>query len=281
MSQRNFSEVDYLRSVAFSFAEYRTNQGGNTPPDTTKGLHLFEGMRGAAIGRNLQGPRHLGSGLKAERRDAMLSIDEPAISVRGRLLAPLGRSSRREAFDDDATVLNGIRLLCPRKFNDERGFFAETYNRQTLCRLGIDIDFVQDNHSLSREPGTVRGLHYQLPPFAQAKLVRVVRGRVLDIMVDIRRNSPTFGRHFRTELSADNFRQILIPIGFAHGFCTLEPNSEILYKVSNYYSAAHDRGILWNDPELGIEWPVAEAHAIVSDKDRQQPRLREAGELLD
>jgi dTDP-4-dehydrorhamnose 3,5-epimerase len=212
----------------------------------------------------------------------MLSKNEPPTSVLGSVLAPPRRYYIvSDAFQAETTALDGVRVLCPRKFKDERGFFAETYNRQLLQRLGNEIDFVQDNHSLSHECGTIRGLHYQVPPFAQVKLVRVIRGRVLDVVVDIRRSSPTFGRHFRTELSADNYKQILVPVGFAHGFCTLEPESEIVYKVSNYYSAAHDRGILWNDPHLGIQWPVAEEQAILSNKDRRQPLLLEVDDLFD
>ena len=210
----------------------------------------------------------------------MLSVNAPASSDLGSLLARPKPHVAPEAFQALTTTLDGVKVFCPKKFQDDRGFFAETYNRQMLQRLGIEIEFVQDNHSLSHEIGTVRGLHYQLPPFAQDKLIRVVRGRILDVAVDIRRSSPTFGQHFVTELSADNYRQIFIPVGFAHGFCTLEPDSEIIYKVSNYYSPAHDRGILWNDPELGIRWPVAKDDAVLSDKDRRQPLLREAGELF-
>jgi dTDP-4-dehydrorhamnose 3,5-epimerase len=211
----------------------------------------------------------------------MLSMNEPPTSVLGSVLAPPRRNIVSDVSQAQTTALDGVRLLCPRKFKDERGFFAETYNRQMLQRLGIDIDFVQDNHSLSHESGTIRGLHYQVPPFAQAKLVRVIRGRVLDVVVDIRRSSPTFGRHFVTELTAENYEQILVPVGFAHGFCTLEPESEIVYKVSNYYSAAHDRGILWNDSQLGIQWPVTEEQAVLSDKDRRQPLLRQVSELFE
>ena len=168
-----------------------------------------------------------------------------------------------------------IKVLVPRKHGDARGFFSETYNRKSLAALGVDIDFVQDNHSLSAEKGTVRGLHFQTPPFAQDKLVRVVRGSVYDIAVDLRKDSPTYGRHVGAILSADAWNQVLVPIGFAHGFMTLEADTEVIYKVSNYYAPDHDKGLLWNDPELGIKWPVPEDKAVLSVKDRKQPRLAE------
>ena len=166
-----------------------------------------------------------------------------------------------------------VRLLAPEKYGDARGFFSETYNRKSLAALGIDIDFVQDNHSLSAEKGTVRGLHFQTPPFAQDKLVRVARGSVYDVAVDLRRGSPAYGRHVSAVLSAQAWNQLLVPIGFAHGFMTLEPDTEVIYKVSNYYAPDHDKGLLWNDPALGIAWPLAEDEAILSEKDRILPRL--------
>jgi dTDP-4-dehydrorhamnose 3,5-epimerase len=175
----------------------------------------------------------------------------------------------------ESTALPDIKIVNPQRIGDQRGFFSETYNRQRFAEVGIDVEFVQDNHSLSAVPGTVRGLHFQSEPFAQAKLIRVVRGRILDVAVDIRRSSPTFGRHVAVELSAENGSQLLIPVGFAHGFCTLEPDTEIVYKVSAYYSAAHDHGLRWNDPALGIDWPVALTNAVLSDKDRCQPLLAE------
>ena len=162
-------------------------------------------------------------------------------------------------------------LVVPDRFGDERGFFSETYNKHALREAGIDVDFVQDNHSLSRPKGTVRGLHFQAPPVAQAKLVRVARGAVIDVAVDIRAGSPTYGNHVAVELSAEGWNQIYIPEGFAHGFCTIEPDTELLYKVSAPYSREHDQGVLWNDPDLGIRWPVAEADAVLSEKDREQP----------
>ena len=168
-----------------------------------------------------------------------------------------------------------VRLLSPRKHGDRRGFFSETYNRKALAVFGIDIDFVQDNHSYSADKGTVRGLHFQTPPFAQDKLVRVARGAVFDIAVDLRRSSPTYGRHVSAVLTADAWNQILVPIGFAHGFMTLEPDTEVIYKVSNYYAPDHDKGLLWNDPALGINWPISDDEAVFSEKDGKLPRLAE------
>jgi dTDP-4-dehydrorhamnose 3,5-epimerase len=168
--------------------------------------------------------------------------------------------------------LAGPILITPRKFGDNRGFFSETYNAEMLAEYGIQERFVQDNHSLSVDKGTVRGLHYQNPPHAQAKLVRVSRGSILDVVVDLRRGSPTYGQHIAEELSADNWSQLFIPIGFAHGFCTLAPDTELQYKVSDYYAPASDAGILWNDPALGIAWPEFSG-AQLSPKDIALPRF--------
>lgn len=169
--------------------------------------------------------------------------------------------------------LKEILQLVPARLADERGFFCETYNRERFAEHGITAEFVQDNQSMSARKGTVRGLHFQLPPFAQAKLVRVLRGAVLDVVVDIRRGSPTFGRHATVVLSAALGNEVYVPVGFAHGFCTLEPSTEIAYKVSAPYSREHDRGLLWNDPDLAIDWPVKEGEATLSDKDRTYPGL--------
>jgi dTDP-4-dehydrorhamnose 3,5-epimerase len=168
-----------------------------------------------------------------------------------------------------------VLILEPERFSDRRGFFSETYNRRVLAKHGIELDFVQDSHSLSGPKGTVRGLHFQAPPFAQDKLIRVVRGSIHDVAVDLRVGSPTYGRHVAAVISARAWNQILVPIGFAHGFCTLEPDTEIVYKVTNYYSPEHDRGVLWSDPDLGIEWPVLEETAVLSPRDRNLPRLRD------
>ncbi len=166
-----------------------------------------------------------------------------------------------------------VKVLASKKNGDNRGFFSEVYNKKTLAEAGIDITFVQDNHAFSAEKSTVRGLHFQIPPFAQDKLVRVVRGSVFDVAVDLRRGSPTYGQHVSVVLSAEAWNQILVPIGFAHGLMTLEPDTEVIYKVSNYYAPDHDKGLLWNDPALGIGWPVAEDEAILSAKDKVQPRI--------
>jgi dTDP-4-dehydrorhamnose 3,5-epimerase len=167
----------------------------------------------------------------------------------------------------------GLVVIDPIKHSDQRGFFSETYNREMLRnRYDIDCEFVQDNHSLSVFPGVVRGLHFQVPPMAQAKLVRVTQGSVLDIVLDVRQNSPTFGHHFSIELSVENWKQLFIPVGFAHGFCTLRPNTEFLYKVSRPYSPEQEHGVLWDDPALGIDWKVP-IEATLSDKDRELPLL--------
>jgi dTDP-4-dehydrorhamnose 3,5-epimerase len=175
----------------------------------------------------------------------------------------------------------GVKVITPAKHGDHRGFFSEVYNRRSFEEAGLDLTFVQDNHSFSAEAGTIRGLHFQSPPFAQDKLVRVTRGRVLDVAVDLRRSSKTFGRHFEIELSGENWLQLLIPIGFAHGYCTLEPNTELLYKVTNFYSAANDLGLAFDDPALAIDWRVDLARAKLSEKDRRQPRLADLPFVFD
>jgi dTDP-4-dehydrorhamnose 3,5-epimerase len=172
-------------------------------------------------------------------------------------------------------AIPGIKVINTRKFEDSRGFFSETYSRKTFNDAGVNLEFVQDNHALSKTAGTLRGLHYQGHPFAQDKLVRVVSGRILDVVVDIRRSSPTFGRWLSVEISADEWNQILVPIGFAHGLCTLEPNTQVLYKVTNYYSAAHDFGIRWNDPDLNIRWPFSAEQVELSEKDKNQPLFKD------
>jgi dTDP-4-dehydrorhamnose 3,5-epimerase len=173
----------------------------------------------------------------------------------------------------EPTALRDVKIVRTRVFVDSRGYFLETYNRQAFVAAGIKDEFVQDNLSLSKEAGTVRGLHFQTAPYAQAKLIRVERGRILDVAVDLRRSSQTYGRHMAVELSGESGLQLLIPVGFAHGFCTLEPNTEVSYKVTAHYSAAHEKGLAWDDPELGIDWPVDAARAILSEKDTKHPRL--------
>ncbi len=171
-------------------------------------------------------------------------------------------------------AIAGVILATPKRFEDERGFLSEVYNAAIFEQSGIKCAFVQDVHSFSREAGTVRGLHFQAPPHAQAKLVRVARGRILDVAVDLRNKSESFGRYVAVELSAENWRQVFIPEGFAHGYCTLEPDTDVVYKVSAYYAPEAEGGIRWNDPRLGIDWP-SEAGACVSTKDSSLPCLAE------
>ena len=173
-----------------------------------------------------------------------------------------------------ATTLPGLLLIQPRRFSDSRGYFSETWNRRTLADYGIDLDFVQDNHSLSHAAGTIRGLHYQSPPHAQAKLVRCGRGSLLDVAVDIRRGSPAYGNWFSAELSAENGTQLLIPEGFLHGFVTLERDTEIVYKCTDYYAPECDGAIRFDDPDIGIDWGIDPNLAILSDKDAAAPLLR-------
>ena len=171
------------------------------------------------------------------------------------------------------TEIGEIKLLTPVCHSDSRGFFSEVFKENTLRECGIDVHFIQENHSLSVKKGVVRGLHFQIPPFAQAKLLRVTAGSIFDVAVDIRYGSPSFGQHVAVVLSAAEWNQIFIPEGFAHGFCTLEPDTEVIYKVNAYYSAEHDRGLLWSDPSLGIAWPLEAGEALLSDKDREHPVL--------
>jgi dTDP-4-dehydrorhamnose 3,5-epimerase len=168
-----------------------------------------------------------------------------------------------------------IKLVTPKIFKDARGFFSETWSARELAEVGITAQFVQDNHSQSCARGVIRGLHFQSTPHAQGKLIRVIRGAIFDVAVDIRHGSPTFGRYVSAVLSAENWSQIWVPVGFAHGFCTLEDDTEVIYKVTDYYAPDCDCGLAWDDPDLGIDWPVAPTEAILSDKDRRHPRLKE------
>jgi dTDP-4-dehydrorhamnose 3,5-epimerase len=177
------------------------------------------------------------------------------------------------ALKVETLSLGGVLHVTPSRFGDVRGYFSETYNRAAFAAAGIDRAFIQDNQSLSRDRGVVRGMHFQIPPFAQAKLVRVLRGSVYDVAVDIRRNSPTYGQSVAVNLTAELGNQLFIPDGFAHGFCTLEPDTEVLYKVDAPYSRDHERGLLWNDPALGVRWPIEDAEAVVIERDRGHPRL--------
>jgi dTDP-4-dehydrorhamnose 3,5-epimerase len=171
------------------------------------------------------------------------------------------------------TALPGVFLITPPRFGDHRGFFSESYSRAKLAQAGIGIEFVQDNHSLSRVVGTVRGLHFQAPPHAQDKLVRCGRGALFDVAVDIRKGSPTYGQWVGYELSFENGRQLLVPAGFAHGFMTLEPDTEIVYKCSDYYAPETEGALLWSDPDIGIDWPLGAITAVTSDKDAAAPGI--------
>lgn len=171
----------------------------------------------------------------------------------------------------EKTGLSGVLLITPRRFGDDRGFFSESWSKRAFAESGIDIEFVQDNHSLSGTKGTVRGLHFQAPPHAQAKLVRCGRGRIFDVAVDIRRGSPTYGSWYGTELSFENGRQLLVPAGFLHGFMTLEPDSEIVYKCSHFYAPDCDGAVRWDS--CGIDWPLAGIEPVLSEKDAAAPAL--------
>lgn len=175
----------------------------------------------------------------------------------------------------EATALPGVVILTPRVFGDLRGSFVESWNRHTLAALGIGLDFVQDNQSLSRAVCTVRGLHYQAPPRAQDKLVRVAAGAILDVAVDVRRGSPHFGRWVGVELSAANGRQLLVPAGFLHGFVTRTPDALVLYKTTDVYAPDCDGAVRFADPELGIDWGIDPAQAVLSDKDARAPAFRD------
>jgi dTDP-4-dehydrorhamnose 3,5-epimerase len=172
-----------------------------------------------------------------------------------------------------AKELPGVRVIVPRRHADTRGFFSEVWREDVLERAGLDCRFVQENHVLSRAKGTVRGLHFQIGKAVQGKLIRCTRGSVLDVAVDIRRGSPSFGRHMATVLSADNWKQLYVPVGFAHGYCTLDPDTEVIYKVTAYYDPNSERGLAWNDPAIGINWPVDLEEAVLTERDQALPHL--------
>lgn len=188
---------------------------------------------------------------------------------------PIGEPRVAGNFTAARFAIAGPVLVSPRRFGDHRGFFLETYASAAFAELGLADVFVQDNHSLSALPGTVRGLHFQAPPHAQAKLVRVLKGAILDVAVDLRRSSPSYGQHVAVELSAANAYQLYVPAGFGHGFCTIEADTEVAYKVTDLYAPDCDRNLLWNDPDLALPWPVAAEHAQLSDKDRKAPLFRD------
>jgi dTDP-4-dehydrorhamnose 3,5-epimerase len=184
-------------------------------------------------------------------------------------------------LDIQTLPIPDVKLIRTLRIADIRGYFCEIYARPAFIERDLDYDFVQDNQSSSARAGTVRGLHFQQPPFAQTKLVRVLHGRIVDVVVDLRRSSASYGKHVAVELSDADDEQLLVPAGFAHGFCTLEPHTVVLYKVDAVYSAAHDRGLNWADPKLAIKWPVEPEKAIISDKDRKLPMLDELSPVFD
>ncbi|MBP0494243.1 dTDP-4-dehydrorhamnose 3,5-epimerase [Pararoseomonas indoligenes] len=188
------------------------------------------------------------------------------------LRAPDAKSGNVSAW---RLPIEGPLLLCTRRFADARGSVCETYSERDFQALGVTERFVQDNHSLSRAAGTLRGMHFQAPPAAQAKLVRVLRGAILDVIVDLRRGSASFGRHVACNMSGEGAEQLYVPAGFAHGFVTLEAETEVAYKVDDFYAPELDRGLAWDDPELGLPWPELPGGPILSDKDRLHPRLRD------
>jgi dTDP-4-dehydrorhamnose 3,5-epimerase len=179
-----------------------------------------------------------------------------------------------------ADGLPAVRVILPRRQRDARGFFSEVWREDAMTGAGIDLRFIQENHALSCTTGTVRGLHFQVGKSAHAKLIRCPRGSILDVAVDIRRGSPTYGRHAAVVLSDENWKQCYVPAGFAHGYCTLQPNTEVIYKVTAYYDPSSERGVAWNDPEIGIVWPVAPELAVMTERDRTFPRLAELPEFF-
>ena len=174
-----------------------------------------------------------------------------------------------------------VKLIVPKRFTDARGYFTETWNDRWFRRESANETFVQDNQSVSAKKGTLRGLHFQKPPFAQGKLVRVLRGSIFDVAVDIRKGSPTFRQHVAIKLDALEGVQLWVPPGFLHGFCTLEEETEVFYKVTSYYSSSHDAGVLWSDAELGINWPVDGDSVVLSTRDASQPRLSDILDFID
>jgi dTDP-4-dehydrorhamnose 3,5-epimerase len=196
------------------------------------------------------------------------------------LLCSDGKAVRMR-LDVHCLAIPDVKLIRTPRFSDARGYFCETFQRADFAAQGLDYDFLQDNQSSSARSGTVRGLHFQRPPFAQAKLVRVLHGSIFDVAVDLRRSSPSFGKHITIKLSSEGNEQLLVPAGFAHGFCTLEPDTVVFYKVDQVYSGAHDSGVNWADSSLGIEWPVAQAEANLSAKDRGLPMFADLAAVFE
>jgi dTDP-4-dehydrorhamnose 3,5-epimerase len=180
----------------------------------------------------------------------------------------------------EALAIPDVKLITPPRFGDSRGFFSETWNQGRFADAGIPGPFIQDNHALSAAAGVLRGLHCQIGPNAQGKLVRVVKGAIYDVAVDARVGSPTFGKYVGAVLSAENWSQLWVPVGFLHGYCTMTPDTEVIYKVTGAYDKAAERGVIWNDPDIGIEWPVAADAVILSEKDTILPRLSDCPELF-
>ncbi|HEY4040452.1 MAG TPA: dTDP-4-dehydrorhamnose 3,5-epimerase [Rhodopila sp.] len=181
----------------------------------------------------------------------------------------------------EALQIGGVKLITPARFTDPRGFFSETWVSGRFGEAGVPGPFIQDNHVVSRGVGVLRGLHCQIGPNAQGKLVRCVRGAIYDVAVDARRGSPTFGRYVSAEISAANWTQIWIPVGFLHAYCTLTEETEVIYKVTGAYDRAAERGVIWNDPDIGIKWPIAADRVILSEKDKVLPRLSDMPVLFD
>jgi dTDP-4-dehydrorhamnose 3,5-epimerase len=181
----------------------------------------------------------------------------------------------------EALEIAAVKLITPPRFKDPRGFFSETWKHDWSAEAGIPGTFIQDNHVVSTGAGVLRGLHCQIGPNAQSKLVRCVKGAIYDVAVDARHGSPTFGKYVGAEISAENWRQMWIPVGFLHAYCTLTEQTEVLYKVTGAYDRGAERGVIWNDPDIGINWPVPADTVILSDKDKVLPRLRDLPVLFD
>jgi dTDP-4-dehydrorhamnose 3,5-epimerase len=180
----------------------------------------------------------------------------------------------------EALAIADVKLITPDRYNDPRGFFSETWNQGKFAGAGISGPFIQDNHAVSTAAGVLRGLHCQIGPNAQGKLVRCIRGAIYDVAVDVRFGSPTFGRYVAAEISAENWTQIWVPVGFLHGYCTLTAETEVIYKVTGAYDKSAERGAIWDDPDIGIQWPVSADEVILSDKDKVLPRLRDLPALF-
>jgi dTDP-4-dehydrorhamnose 3,5-epimerase len=211
----------------------------------------------------------------------LLSEISPSFRTDDRSPRGVGGKEMRVQLDVRSLAIPDVKLIRTRRFSDARGYLCETFQRADFAAQGLDNDFRQDIQSSSDRPGTIRGLHFQRPPFTQTKLVRVLHGSIFDVAVDLRRSSASFGKHIAIELSSKGNEQLFIPAGFAHGFCTLEPDTVVFYKVDQFFSAAHDSGLNWADSGLGIEWPVSPAAAILSEKDRGLPRLADLAPIFE